>query len=192
MSNFEFENAVARHDVECGAAVDRASVDGGVGHVVGRIEAATLAKPPRHLRQAANDFGGDVYRIDAARRQRRVRLVAAHAAAVTLLAFVRDDESHARRFTDDAAGGLNGTLHDVIDQPSYTDAADFLVIRKREMQRPLEPAPNKLWHEGESNGRETLHVTDAPSVELVANQRRFERVGVPWLTVDRYHVAMTG
>ena len=56
------------------------------------------------------------------------------------LALVRDDELHAGRLADDAAGRLPRLRDDVGDQSAHADAAHFLVVRKREMQRSLEPA----------------------------------------------------
>ena len=55
-------------------------------------------------RDPRDDVARDLHGVDALRRQRRMRLVAAHAAAPALLALVRDDELHAGRLADDAAG----------------------------------------------------------------------------------------
>ena len=50
MANLEVERAVARHDVERGAAVDHAGVHGRERHVVGGVERAVVAKRARHVR----------------------------------------------------------------------------------------------------------------------------------------------
>ena len=87
------------------------------------------------LGEVGDDLAGDLHRVDAVRRQRRMRLVAAHAAAPALLALVRDDELHAGRLADDAAERLHAARDDVGDQPPHADAADLLVVGQREMQR---------------------------------------------------------
>ena len=93
----EIEAAVARHDVERRAAADHAGVHR-------RVRARRTRRRSRRdretrramLREERHDFAGDLHRVDAARRQRRMRLVAAHAAAVAFLALVRDDEAACR------------------------------------------------------------------------------------------------
>jgi hypothetical protein len=115
-------------------------VDRRVRDVVRGIESAAIAEAAPHLGQERHDFARDLNRIDAARRQRRVHFVTAHATAEALLALVRDHQAHPRRLADDAAGRLYSAGNDVLKQPAHADAADFLVVRQREMQGAVEAA----------------------------------------------------
>ncbi len=188
---FEIEAAVARHDVERGAAAHHAGVDGRVGYVVGRVVDAAITKTARHVRQERDDLAGDLHGVHAARRQRGMRLVSTHAAAVALLALVRDDQVHAGGFADDATGRLDASRADVRDQAPHADTADFLVVRQREVQRALEPAAQEFRNERQRDRRKALHVGGATAVESVADDRRRERRRVPRLAVDRHHVGVS-
>ena len=140
MTDLEVELAVARHDVERGAAADDARVDCRVRYVVCVVVLALVAERARDVGEVGDDLAGDLDGVDAERRQRRMRFVSAHAAAPALLALVRDDELHAGRLADDAAQRLDAARDDVVDQPPHADAADLLVVGQREMQRPREAA----------------------------------------------------
>ena len=169
---FEIEGAVARHDVERRAAVDHTGMDRRVGHVVGGIEAAPIAKPASHVRQERDDFAGDLHRVHPSRGQRGMRLMAAHAAAVAFLALVRDHQMHARRLADDASRRLDAARGHVRDQAPDADATHFFVVRKREMQRTLQSAAQEFRHERQRCRRKALHVGGAAAVQPVADQRR--------------------
>ena len=69
MPEFEIEGAVSRHDIERGTAADHTGVDGCIGYVVRRIEAAAIAKAMRHMREERDDLAGDLHCVDAARCQ---------------------------------------------------------------------------------------------------------------------------
>jgi hypothetical protein len=121
-----------------------------------------------------------------------VRLVAAHAAAPALLALVGKHQPHAGRLANDASHRGDAARLDVRDQPTHADAADFLVVRQREMDRPRKPAAQELGHEREPGRAEALHVGDAATENAVAAHRRAKRVAVPRLAVDRNNVGMAG
>ena len=133
-------------------------------HVVGRILSMRGAKRAGALGDVRDDLARDLHGVDTLRRQRRMRLVTAHAATPRLLALVRDDELHAGRLADDAAGGAHAFRDDIGDQPAHADAADLLVIGKRKMERALEAALQKPGHERESDRRKTLHVGHTASI----------------------------
>jgi hypothetical protein len=105
---------------------------------------------------------------------------------------MRDDDLHAGRLADDAAQRPDAARRDVVDQPAHADAADFLVVRQREVERTLEPAAQELWNQRESGRTETLHVGDPAPVDAVAFGRRRERRPGPRLAVDRNDVGVSG
>jgi len=119
-----------------------------------------------------------------------MRFVSAHAAAPRLAALVGDDELHAGWLADDAAGWRNTARDDVGDQPAHADAADFLIVRQREMQWPRKAAAEELRNEREADRAEALHVGDAAPVQAIAGERRFERIRVPRLSVDGHDIGM--
>src|SRR6185437_8071261 len=180
----ELERAVAWNDVDRGSPVNHADVQRRVRNIVGRILALAFAIGPRAPRDPGDEIAADLHRIHALRGERRMRFVSAHAAAPRLAALVGDDELHAGRLADDAAGWRNTARDDVGDQPAHADAADFLVVRQREMQWPRKPAAEELRNEREADRAEALHVGDAAPVQAIAGERRFERIRVPRLPVD--------
>src|SRR3546814_20796224 len=80
-------------------------------------------------------------------------------------------------------------LHDV-DQAAHADAADLLVIGKREVDRRFQAALQKAGGEGQRDGEEALHVRRAAAVEPAFLLRRLEGVGCPILAVDGYDIGV--
>src|SRR5450631_172505 len=119
-----------------------------------------------------------------------MRLMAAYATPVALLALVRHHEPHSRRFADDVTRGLDTACGNVGNQAPYTDAADFLVVGQREVQRALEPAAQEHGYMREPDRRETLHVGSAAAIQPVTDLRCLERWRVPGLAVDGHHVSV--
>ena len=132
------------------------------GHVVRGVESAAITEAAAHLGQERHDLAGDLHGVDAVRRQRRVHLVAAHAAAEALLALVRDDQAHPGRLTDDAARRLDSSRNDVRQQPAHADAADLFVVRQREMQRAVEARGARIRGTNASPMAEKLFMSVAP------------------------------
>jgi hypothetical protein len=104
---------------------------------------------------------------------------------------VRDHELHAGRFADDAPARSKADIGEIGDQPADADAAHFLVIRQREMQRSREVALDHLGHQRERDGDEALHVADAASHQAVGDLDGLPRIRMPFLTIDRNHVGVT-
>ncbi len=120
-----------------------------------------------------------------------MRLVAPHAAAITALSLVRDDELHARGLADDAACRPDAARCDVRDQATHADASDFLVVGEGEMQWALEAAAEKFGHQREAGRGKALHVRDAASVQPVALDGGGKGIGFPRLPVDRDDVGVS-
>src|SRR5947208_6612433 len=134
MADLEVEPAVPRNDVERGAAADDADMRRRVRDIVSVVAPRTVAKLSRALADVVHDCARNLDRVDATRRERRMRFVAANAAAPAHLAFVRDDQLHPGRLADDAPGRLPALGDDIGDEAPHADAADLLVIGQREMQ----------------------------------------------------------
>ena len=117
--------------------------------------------------------------------------MATHSAAVALFALVRDHDVHARGLADDAPERLDPARDHVCDKSPRPDAADFLVVRQREVQRALESPAQELGNMCETDGAEAFHVGHAAAVEPVTHDRRFERCGIPGLAIDRHDVGVS-
>src|SRR5437773_10082134 len=120
-----------------------------------------IAKLACLAREKRDDLARNLYRVDAARGQCRMRSATAYTAAVTALALVRDDHAHARGLSDDAAIRLDPATRDVGDETPHADAAHFFVIRKRQVQGPFQAAAAELGDEGQRDRAKALHVCHA-------------------------------
>jgi hypothetical protein len=69
------------------------------------------------------------------RRERRMRLLAAHAAAVAVHALVRDGRHHAGGLADDAGQRLDAGVAQVGDQLLHAEAADLFLVAEGEVDR---------------------------------------------------------
>ena len=190
VADFPSDIAIPRDDVERGAAVDHAGVDGGVGNVIDRVERTILDQRAVHGLEVRHELAGDLDRVDALRCERRVRLKTAHRGLVGVFAFVRHHHLHAGGLAHDAAGRLEALREHVDDQPAHADAAHFLVIAEGQVQRPLELAFEQLGHHQQGRGAVTLHVGHAPAVQTVADHLRHKGVGIPGLAVHRHHIGV--
>ncbi len=128
--------------------------------------------------------------IHALRHQRRMRLLAAHAAAVFALALVRDHRAHRGRFADDAASGPDTVGLQVAQQAAHANAADLLVVRQRQVEAGMPLGRHEVGHSRQRHRDEALHVGRAPPVQAAVADLRIERVALPRLAVDRHHVGM--
>ena len=192
MADFPCHVAVARDDIERGAAVDHAGVDGRVRHVIDRVERAFLDQLAVHGLEVRHELAGDLDCIDALRRERGVRLKAAHRGLVSVLALVRHHHLHAGRLSHDATGRLEALREHVGDQATHADAADFFVIAEGQMHRPLELALEQLGHHQQGGGAVAFHVGHAAAIQPVADHLRHKGVGVPGLAIDRHHIGVAG
>src|SRR5439155_23622778 len=87
VADFKIERAVARNNVERGAAADHADVRRRIRYVVG-IVASSVAELARPLADVPNDRTCDLDCVDSVRRERGMRFAAAHAAAPAHLALM--------------------------------------------------------------------------------------------------------
>lgn len=189
-AEFEIEAAVFRHDVERGAALHGARMDGGVLHVIELVERAFLLDAPCHALEVGDHFGGILDRVDPLGRQARMRFEAAHPAAVTLFALMADDHLHAGRLADDTHHRGRFDVGEFLDQAAHPETADFLVMAEGEVDRNVEAALEEFRRIGEADADEALHVAGAAGEQLVALLGQGERVGGPVLAVDGDGVRM--
>ena len=87
--------------------------------------------------------------------------------------------------------GLHAGAREILDETADADAADFLVVREREMQRLVE-ARHVLRQQRERDRDEALHVGGAAAVEPAVLLDERERIAVPRLAVDRHDVGVAG
>ena len=116
----------------------------------------------------------------------------AHPAGKCELALVAAHHLHARGLAHDAGGGAHRQAFEVGEQPAHADAADFLVVGERQMDRCDERCARELGYEGQGDGDETFHVAGPAAVEPIVGLGQIEGVAAPGLAVDGHHVRMTG
>ena len=109
----------------------------------------------------------------------------------TVAALVRNDGLHQGGLAHDAAGRFQAHVEQVFYQASHPDAADFLVIRKREMQWCVGIRCQKLRRHHQRGGNVAFHVGDTSAIQLVAHHGRFKRIRVPGLALDRHHIGVS-
>jgi hypothetical protein len=135
IAKLESEFAQRGNRVDRDAAVDHPGLRGGEGHVERLVERTVLLVLLGQVVNEANQACRIFNRVHSAGRQGRMRGMAMNPALVGVDALVRDDHAHAGRLTDDAAVRPHAALGEVGDHRWRAGAADFLVIRKREVQR---------------------------------------------------------
>ena len=192
VAEFKIEHAFMRHDVQRRAAMDHAGVHCRVSHVEATVIRTPVTVPPRHLFQKRHRLGGRLHGIDAIGRIGRVRSQSAHGAAVTLLALVCNHRPHFRRLADNARQRLDARLHHVGQQIAHAEAADFLVIGKRQVHRRLQATPDEFRHYCQRASDETFHVGSAAAVEPTVALSQHKWIGGPVLPVHRHHIGMPG
>ena len=88
------------------------------------------------------------------------------------------------------ARGLRHFTRHARGQGMRADAAHFLVVAQREVDRLLERRLEELRQHGERDGVERLHVAGAATVVLAVLQGQRPGIGDPGLAVDRHHVGV--
>ena len=88
------------------------------------------------------------------------------------------------------ADGLDAGGAEMRDQGPHADAADLLVMGKRQVDRRGERARDHLRHRRQTAGEIALHVGCAAAMQAAAARGEAERVVRPGLAVDRNHVGM--
>src|SRR5439155_21810155 len=85
-----------------------------------------------------------------------------------------------------------GRALEMRDHVAHADAADLLVVRDGEMNRPGELARRHVGHRRETAGDEALHVGGAAAEQTAVALLEPKRIARPGLPVDRHHVGMAG
>ena len=127
---------------------------------------------------------------DAEMGHRGMGLEAGELGDVALAALVGVHHGHHGRLADDDDPGLRHLGRHAGRQRMRAEAADFLIVGEREVDRLLERGLQELRQQGEADGVERLHVAGAAAVILAVLQRERPRVGDPGLAVDRHDVGM--
>ena len=134
----ELKLAFLGHDVRGDAAADEARRKCRVGNGEAAIALLELREAIRDLADVHDEPRGVLDRIHAVRHVARMRLSAAHRAAKAIHPFMGDDGLHRGGLADHATGRLDAVLLQIADEPAHADAAHFLVIAQRVMDRALE------------------------------------------------------
>jgi hypothetical protein len=170
IAELELEVAFGGHGVDRVAALDRTRLAGGEGHVVKLVERTFRAELVDEIADVTDEPRRIFDRVQPLRRERRVRRKPAHAAVIRVDALMRDDRAHHQR----RAG-----------------AADFFVVRQREVDGFRELRRLHLRQHSERRADEALHVARATAVEQAIADFGLERVALPVLAIDRHDIGVT-
>jgi hypothetical protein len=105
-------------------------------------------------------------------------------------ALVPDDGAHVRRLSDDAEFRPRGLPLQAFDKASHADAAQFLIIGKRNVHGPLERCLSHFGNEREHAGEKALHVAGAPAIETLVSLAQLKGIDAPSLAVNRNRVGV--
>lgn len=189
---FEHELGLVGNDVGGIAAIGHRGDDGGVRHIEVIIPGFRIAHAHGDLADLQLHHRSEVDAVDAQVRTRRVRRVAVHRTAIGTLALVRDHGLHRSRLADDDAGRLDVVLPQVVQQPAYSQATDFLIIGERKMQRRMQAVLVDCGQARQADGDKTFHVAGATAEQLAVGNLGDEGIGIPVLPRDRHHIGMAG
>ena len=103
---------------------------------------------------------------------------------------MRCDCRHTGGLSHDDAGRLRQLLANHLNHVWRTQAADFLVIGQRKMDRPAKTV--HLGHQRQCDPNKSLHVATAPSVPAFTSAVERKRVTTPVLPIHRYHIGVPG
>ena len=187
-------------DVEHFTAADGADVERGVGHVKAHLfgppapRAGALDQPCLKRSDRCHHIGGQIDGVEPLRRERRMRLPPPAGDAQGGLALVPGGDGKAGRLTHDAEHRPERRLCQHIDHRPDPDAADFLVVGQRQMQRRFQPdllAPDPLGQRQHA-GDKALHIRGTAAVGAAVLDRQRKGIAGPVLPLDRDNVGMAG
>ena len=187
-------------DVEHFAAADGADMERGVGHAKTSVCRCTtpslcaLDQPCLKLSDRCHHISGQIDGVEPLRCQRRMRLPPAAGDAQGGLALVPGGDVEAGRLTHDAEHRPERRLRQHIDHRPNPDAADFLIVGQRQMQRGFQSgllAPDPL-RQRQHAGDKALHIRRTPAIGPAVLDRHHEGIAGPVLPFDRDNVSMAG
>ena len=190
IAKFVAKLGIARHHVVGDTAVELTDAGGAERHVKAFVARLVGLKAFGHVAQLANHARRHFDGVHRLRRQRGMRLLAAHAALVAVHALVRRGRQHAGGFAHDAGQRGNAGVFHVGDQPLHAEAADFLVVAQRQVHGKGRGAVQKISGVRQRHADKTLHVAAAPAIKLAVLDRGRQRVQRPVLPVPGHGVGM--
>ena len=149
-----------------------------------------IARAGVHAADKVDQRGRVLDRIDAGVDVGRVTGEAAHANAIRQLALVTEHHVHRGRFADDADLRPHLEPGHRIHQPAGADAADLLVVGKREMDRRDQRSLAYDRQRRQRAGNEALHVAGASAEQRGIPDLHPVGIAVPVLAGGRDHIGM--
>ena len=108
----------------------------------------------------------------------------------TYRAFVGVDHLHVGWLADDCQARPRNGFRKFCNHRPHAEAADFFVIRKRNVNGRLERAALEVRHGCQHTGEKSLHIASAAAIKLPALRADVERIAVPGLALNRHYVGM--
>jgi len=172
------EAAIARDDVDRGAALDLPNAHRGVRRIEARIAGTRLQRFGFAHEEADRRCGhGD--RIDAGVGIGGVAGLARDVGAEHGHTLVRVGKPHAGRLAHDRRAGRREFAHVTRDQARSAQAAQLLVETQHEVQGVFQWQGEELRHQRERDGDEAFHIGSAAAVEACLALGQTEWIALP-------------
>src|SRR3546814_15983135 len=102
------------------------------------------------------------------------------------------DNLHFGRLANDAHCRLYRHIAQDLYETAHADAANLLIMRKREMDRDFHTTLKELRRQREGHRNEALHISGASAVQACILHDHREWICVQVLVTHRAHVSMAG
>ena len=181
-----------RDDVQLHTAVNPSDMEGGIGNIIIIILRTILAQLILRGANLARQVTGKMQRIDRQWRQRRMAGPAVAMRPNRCLALMAGAKPHLGWLTDDAHCWPEGGFGHHLDHRAHANAADFLVMGQRQMQRRAQWQPAGGNEAGNRCGAKALHVCRAASIKPAILLGAGKGWPGPVLSVDRHNIGVAG
>ena len=116
--------------------------------------------------------------------------LAAHVYSEGYFPFVLTDQSHGGGLANDAHGRGDRQAEGILQQFTQTNATDFLIARKCQMNRRVQRLAYKARHGRQYGCDEPFHIRTAPAIQAAIATVKPERISGPFLSVYRNNIGV--
>ena len=175
-------------DIHRRAAMDHGGLDRGVIRIKARVAVGFETIP--HAFQHRHEFSRHHHGIGALVGIAGMAFLATAARGQLGAALVCAHDLHQGRLADDGKRGPDILRFQVVQQAPNAGAADFFVIRQREVDWPSQFRFRDFRRQPQRGSDKPLHVTGAAAIQIAIPHFRLERIAGPVLAVHRHHIGM--
>jgi hypothetical protein len=190
VSEFQFDLGQIGNDIQRHAAMQPPHVQRRMGNAKGRILRPLVAMTFLQRTDGANEVGCQVQSVDEFGGLGRMTGPPPARRMHGGLALVTDDESHRRRFADDANSWRADCRVEMPDHVCNAAAPDLFVVRDSQFQGLRQPGSRCFVRGVQHASEKTLHVRRTATIQPPVPLAQAERIGRPVLAFDRHHIGV--